>query len=160
MCDSFQRPSNMQGWFSPDRATASHLDFCCKRKGHNGTALTNMEIGKWQKGKKNVVFVHYQDAQRINRSQDFCRSNSILVQMDYPIAFSREILKLWRRKGCALRFPVFTSGEYYPRTSKAMMHKVPCLGPHRVTQVENLCHAFIKDQKEWLIALRCLLYFL
>lgn len=33
-----------------------------------------------------------------------------------------------------------------------MMHKVACPGPRRVTYVENLCHALVKDQKEWLIA--------
>lgn len=61
---SFQSPRNMRGRFSPDWATASHLDFGWKRKGHNWTACTNMETGKWHKGKKPLVCVYYQDARR------------------------------------------------------------------------------------------------
>jgi len=44
--------------------TDSHLDFCREGKGHNWTACTNMEVGKWHNGKKSLFCVYYQDAQR------------------------------------------------------------------------------------------------
>lgn len=108
VCSSFRSPSHMQGWFSPDRPTEGHLFFGWKKIGHNWTSFTSMEIGKWHNGKKPLVCVYYQD-----ENQDFYRNYTVAVQVDNPIAFSSQMLK-WRRKGCALRFPIFICRRILP----------------------------------------------